>query len=210
MSTTQRDVDRLRNTPCPKLSMTGLDGSVIHRKTWLEYVLDDHGRIKKLNRSEAQQWGEANLCPMDFVRLIWLDLKPFTYPAFVTSDAVFGLERLAHRWHLDPARVFAKLIDEWVSEMEPDNWWAADYSSGLLLPEENDDGVALIPPNVLKNHAFKQTQIFDVIVPPKTVETCRRLGTVHSFSAGDVLDYMVRRHCDELGIPLHRGRFTLI
>ena len=153
MSTTQKDVDRLRNTPCPKLSMTGLDGSVIHRKTWLEYILDDHGCIKKLSRCETEQWGEANLCPMDFVRLIWLELKPFSYPAFITSDAAFGLERLAHRWHTDPSRVFAKLVDEWVAKMEPDGWWAADYSSGLSLPEEIDYRVALIPPLVMGNHS---------------------------------------------------------
>ena len=210
MSITQRDIDRLHNTPCPKLCLKGLDGSVIHRRSWLEYVVDDHCCIKKLNRYFAQQWGEANLCPMDFVRLIWLELKPSAYLAVLSSVGALGLEKLAYRWHTDTSRVFARLIDEWVMEMEPENWWAADYSSGLLQPKPHDDGVAFIPPQVSMDRSFGRAQIVDATVPPRTVETGRRLGLVHGFSHSDVLDWMVRRRCDELGIALRDEGFALV
>ena len=201
---------RTKRGNCPKVSMTGIDGSVMHRVGWKEFILDDHGYLKKMQHPWAGFWAEANLCPADYAKLIWPSSIPLSVFVYVGPGAPTGVLRLANHWKTDVSHVIARLVNEWVEEMEPPNWWAADYSKITDMITPHDDGVALIPPALWNEFGVGNLERIDYFASPVTKATYNRICHVHTFDASDVIDYMIRLRCSELGFPVEVRRFTLV
>ena len=209
MSITEKDIRDLRKTPCPPCVKVGLNGEKIRRMSWIRYLIDDGSNLlRSVDRYWADQWAEENLSPADYVDL--LDLFPkrsATFSVLVGPGVKPALRALAKEGDTTVSALADRLLGEWVERMEPENWWRVRREdSWSLMAVQSDEGVPVSVPHI--NVAYRPPKRWEQIrweTTPLVVEACRRINTVHTFTAGDVLDYLASEWCRHIGRPVDRG-----
>lgn len=212
MSISAHALWEFEHLPCPPYRKRGLDGTLIIRRSWRTFLIEDgDGVIKQVGRLEAQHWGEANLEPKDFVNLLWLHPTELSSHSILTGPGIYdALKYLARTNKTDVSRLIAHIVDEWVENVEPSNWWSERKDEWGRSIKWADEETKIVPPLITETYKpTKRWEHIDFVATGKTLETCRRIWGTHSYGPGDIVDYVVDDWCRRIGHPVDRGRPTL-
>ncbi|MBR3312859.1 MAG: hypothetical protein IKG18_01835 [Atopobiaceae bacterium] len=211
MSISEHALWELNHLPCLPYRKRGLDGSTIIRRGWRVFLINDGGAIRQVGRLEAQHWAEANLCPRDFVHLLWLHPSELVSYSIITGPGIHrALRFLARTNKTDVSRLVARIVDDWVENVEPDNWWSERKDEWGRSIKWADAEAKIVPP--IATDIYKPARRWEHIefmTTGRTLETCRRMYGTHSYGPGDIVDYVVDEWCRRIGRPVDRGKGML-